>query len=62
MASCKDCKDRHVGCHSNCEIYKEYTRELEEKKHMIKEAKNKDREYKNYKKKRIEKELRGRWQ
>ena len=23
-ANCKGCKERHVGCHSKCEIYKEY--------------------------------------
>ena len=23
-APCKDCKDRHVGCHSECEKYKEF--------------------------------------
>ena len=22
--SCKDCIDRHIGCHSSCQIYAEY--------------------------------------
>lgn len=22
---CKNCNDRHIGCHSKCEAYKEYT-------------------------------------
>lgn len=24
QAPCKDCKDRHSGCHSECEKYKTY--------------------------------------
>ena len=24
QANCKGCKKRHIGCHGNCEIYKEY--------------------------------------
>lgn len=23
-ANCKGCENRHVGCHSKCEIYQEY--------------------------------------
>ena len=23
-APCKDCKDRHLGCHGECEKYKEF--------------------------------------
>lgn len=26
-APCKDCKERHVGCHAECEMYKEYAEE-----------------------------------
>lgn len=26
-APCKDCAERHPGCHSECERYKEYSRE-----------------------------------
>ena len=29
-APCKDCKDRHIGCHSDCELYKEFQRRNEE--------------------------------
>ena len=28
-APCKDCKDRHELCHSECELYMQYTEELE---------------------------------
>ena len=27
---CYKCEDRHVGCHSTCETYKEYCAECEE--------------------------------
>ena len=30
MKTCKDCKDRYVGCHSNCDDYKKYSERLEE--------------------------------
>lgn len=29
---CKECQDRHVGCHSGCEKHKEWKDRLEEKK------------------------------
>lgn len=32
---CKDCKDRHVGCHGACERYKQYKTELEAAKAEI---------------------------
>lgn len=32
---CKDCKDRHVGCHGDCERYKQYKAELEAAKAEI---------------------------
>ena len=28
-APCKDCADRHVGCHSSCEKYQAFHRENE---------------------------------
>ena len=36
IAPCKDCKDRHVGCHSKCEKYLEYKKELQKAKHREK--------------------------
>lgn len=39
---CKDCPDRHMGCHSECEGYKNYEKENEEykaqKRQALKEA------------------------
>lgn len=29
--SCKDCKERYSGCHSACEKYKEYRKEIDRK-------------------------------
>lgn len=29
VAPCKDCPDRYVGCHGNCEKYKEYKAQLD---------------------------------
>lgn len=34
---CKDCKERHLHCHSHCERYKEYKEELERAKQYLKE-------------------------
>ena len=31
-APCKDCPDRVIGCHSNCERYKAFRRALEAEK------------------------------
>ena len=36
IAPCKDCKDRHVGCHGKCEKYLEYKKELQKAKHQEK--------------------------
>ena len=36
IAPCKDCKDRHVGCHSKCDKYLEYKKELQKAKHREK--------------------------
>ena len=33
---CKDCLDRHTGCHSSCDRYAEFCRENKEQKDAIK--------------------------
>ena len=33
--SCKDCTDRQVGCHSKCELYKEFQKNNSERKEAI---------------------------
>lgn len=42
--SCKDCKDRYVGCHSKCEKYAQFKQEIAERKRKQQEG----REYFNY--------------
>lgn len=37
---CKDCKNRTIGCHAQCEDYKDYVRrneQLKEKKKILKD-------------------------
>lgn len=36
ITCCLDCKDRHLGCHSTCEKYKEMKQKLQD----IKDKKN----------------------
>lgn len=33
---CKDCLDRHIGCHSTCDRYAAFLRENKEQKDAIK--------------------------
>lgn len=33
--SCKNCKDRHIGCHSECEKYAEFKQDIEDLKEKI---------------------------
>lgn len=40
--SCKDCIERHVGCHSTCEKYLEFLKKNEEEKKLIQEMKLQD--------------------
>lgn len=42
---CKDCKNRKVGCHSECEVYKSFV----EENRILKENKEKEKEYKLFK-------------
>lgn len=37
--SCKNCKDRHVGCHSTCEKYINAKKEYDELQEKIKKSK-----------------------
>ena len=42
MKPCLDCKDRTVGCHGNCERYREYREWLDDLNERIIREKNKD--------------------
>lgn len=35
---CKDCKDRKIGCHGKCELYKKYRDELDKLNEIIRNA------------------------
>lgn len=36
-ACCYECPDREIGCHSKCEKYKKFRKELDKKKKSIKD-------------------------
>ena len=36
--SCKGCEKRYVGCHDNCEEYREFRRKLDEQKEVERQA------------------------
>ena len=40
IRSCKDCTDRYVGCHSNCEKYLSEKAEYERLRDLIKERRD----------------------
>lgn len=43
MKDCKNCKDRRIGCHSECEKYKQWkSKRLAMRKTMIMESDIKD--------------------
>lgn len=48
---CKDCPDREIGCHASCERYINSKLDLQAHKEVVREAKDKDREYLDYKRK-----------
>lgn len=40
---CKDCKQREIGCHSNCDLYKQYKQKFESEKEEISRLRSKER-------------------
>lgn len=48
-ACCLNCENRCMGCHSNCEMYNMYKKELA----TIKKNRNKDREWTSYRRQRV---------
>jgi len=40
---CKDCNDRHIGCHSSCEKYISETEEIKKEKNKMWKSQNIDR-------------------
>ena len=37
-APCKNCSERHYGCHANCDMYASYDKEKQIKREQRKEA------------------------
>ena len=58
-APCKDCVDRHVGCHSAFDKYKQFANERKEYVRKVKACKRKEREYMEVKQASIYKSLRN---
>ncbi len=40
---CKECKDRHEGCHSSCESYREWKKSYDAKKAIIQSERERQR-------------------
>lgn len=45
---CKDCPDRHIGCHSECDKYKEFEKALFEEKSIRYKANNAEKRATNH--------------
>lgn len=45
---CKDCKERHLHCHSTCEKYNDFLKENEQRKAKIRKAKEEEWEMTGY--------------
>jgi hypothetical protein len=39
---CFDCKNRQIGCHQDCEVYKDAKKKSEEEKQRVREEKRKE--------------------
>lgn len=45
---CKDCPDRHIGCHAECDKYKAFEKALFEEKSIRYKANNAERRVENH--------------
>ena len=46
---CRECTERHLGCHGTCERYKAEQAEMQASREEIRKQKEKDIPYENYK-------------
>ena len=44
-SKCIECKDRHIGCHSTCDYYLSWRKELDGVKTLIRKAKKKQSDF-----------------
>lgn len=58
QAPCKDCNDRHVGCHAECQKYKDYKTEHAKQQTFIRRLDEEDNAFRCYKEEKV-KRLRG---
>lgn len=55
---CRDCQDRYVGCHADCEDYIRVRKRWEDYKENLKKLKANDKNYRKFKAINIEKTIR----
>lgn len=55
VAPCKDCKNRHLSCHSACDTYQAYAKDAKEYTENIRAAKADHYAYDNWHRKEYEK-------
>ena len=48
IKACKDCTDRHPGCHDKCPKYQEEKQEFENRKSEVRKAAEDDYRYVDY--------------
>ena len=48
MMSCKECTERHIGCHKDCERYNKEKYENDSMKRRIRQRMDKDRQQVRY--------------
>ena len=55
-STCKDCSERYPACHDSCERYIQARKSYDEQKRIISEARNENRIFNDYKRKKIARE------
>lgn len=60
IVCCKDCTNRHLGCHGNCELYLKEKSEHEKERQHIKSVKEVDRYINNRRHRILDEQLKRR--
>ena len=61
MMSCKQCTERHIGCHADCDKYLKEKYENDSMKRRIRQRLDKDRQQRDWALRTAERKKRGRW-
>lgn len=48
-APCMDCRNRQIGCHGKCELYKHYQEEKRKEKTIMKKFRDEENHMRGYK-------------